>query len=299
MKLSFVIPAYNEEVYIGECLDSIFRETKGKKYDFEVIVVNNASTDKTAKVAASYKKVKVIEEPKKGLVSARKAGYLASRGELIANIDADTRLTKNWIDKALEEFEDPKLAGLSGPFIYYDLSDRNKLMVKLFYYYAYTLYLFNRYLFRRGSMLQGGNFVVKRKALERVGGFDDKHFSFYGEDADIAMRLPSAGIVKWTFQFPIYSSGRRIAVEGPFTMSSRYTLNYLWVLFFRRPFSHDVVDIRIKGIKNKILRIQPRDIRKEWISTLFVVVILTFLPIIIIVILVHLIQNAGKPLFGE
>ena len=49
MKLSFVIPAYNEEKNIGPCLEAIFKEIGGKKHDLEIIVVNNASTDKTNK----------------------------------------------------------------------------------------------------------------------------------------------------------------------------------------------------------------------------------------------------------
>ena len=294
MKISFVIPAFNEEAYIGECLESIFKEAKDKKYNLEIIVVDNASTDNTAKVASSFKGVKVIHEPKKGLVSARKAGYLVSKGELIANVDADTKLTKGWIDRAISEFKNRKLAGLSGPFIYYDLPENNKLMVRIFYYYAFSLYILNRYIFNRGSMLQGGNFVVRRTALEKIGGFDDEHFSFYGEDADIAMRLHAAGDVKWTFSFPIYSSGRRIAAEGPFTMSARYTVNYIWVLLFKRPFSHKVIDIRFRVMKNKFLRIAPKDIRGEWFSTLFTIIILVFLPVVIIVMLFYFVQSLGK-----
>jgi glycosyltransferase involved in cell wall biosynthesis len=294
MKISFVIPAYNEEAYIGECLESIFREAKGKKYDLEIIVVDNASDDSTAKIAKSFKGVKVVYEPKKGLVSARKAGYLASKGDLIANVDSDSRLTKGWIDKVLEEFKDAKLAGLSGPFIYYDLSDYHKFLVKLFYVYAFSLYVVNRYILNGGSMLQGGNFVVRRTALDKIGGFDDKHFSFYGEDADIAKRLHSAGPVKWTFSLPIYSSGRRMAAEGPFTMCTRYTINYLWVMLFKRPFTNKVLDIRFKGIKNKYLNIHPKDLRKEWFSTLFVIMILCFLPLVIIVMFFYLLQNIGK-----
>jgi len=294
MKISFVIPAYNEENYIGECLESIFKEAKDKNYDFEVIVVDNASTDNTAKIASSYKGVKIVRESKKGLVSARKAGFLASKGDVIANVDADTRLTKGWIDKVISEFKDPKLAGLSGPFIYYDLPKNNNLMVKFFYYYAFSLYLLNRYVFNRGSMLQGGNFVVRRSALEKIGGFDDKHFSFYGEDADIAMRLHAAGPVKWTFSFPIYSSGRRIAAEGPFTMSSRYTLNYLWVLLFKRPFTHKVIDFRFKGVKNKLLQIQPRDMKLEWISTVYALVILIFFPLVIIIMISYYFHSLGR-----
>lgn len=129
MKLSFVIPAYNEENYIGQCLQSIFDEAKGKGYDMEIIVVNNASIDRTKEIALSFPGVKVVDEMKKGLVQARKAGYEAASGDLIANIDADTRLTPGWIDEVLSKFNDPQVVAFSGPFIYYDMPLKIRMMV--------------------------------------------------------------------------------------------------------------------------------------------------------------------------
>lgn len=299
MKISFVIPAYNEENYLKDCLESIFRELDGKKVNYEIIVVNNASTDKTKQIAKSFKNVKVIDEPEKGLVHARKTGYLASNGDLIANVDADTRLTKGWLDKVLLEFKDSNLTGLSGPFIYYDLPRKYQPMVRFFYYYAFSLYLLNRYIFRRGSMLQGGNFIIRRSALKKIGGFDDKNFSFYGEDADIAMRLHSTGNVKWTFSLPMYSSGRRLAGEGPFTLSSRYTINYIWVSLFGKPFTHEVIDIRFKGIKGKYLAMKPIDVRKEYISTFFGVILLIFLPFVAPIMIIYFLYSLAKPVLAK
>ncbi|MFH1186973.1 MAG: glycosyltransferase family 2 protein [Candidatus Levyibacteriota bacterium] len=285
MKISFVIPAYNEENYLGDCIDSVLEEARGKNYDFEIIVVNNASTDKTKQVAKSFKNVKVVDELEKDLVCARKAGYLASTGDLIANIDADTRLTSKWIEKVLSEFSNPEVVALSGPFIYYDLSRRMKLMVKLFYYYAFSLYLLNIHIFKKGSMLQGGNFVLRRTAFEKTEGYDTKHYSFYGEDTNVAMRMFKHGVVKWTFRFPIYSSGRRIAAEGPFTMMVRYTMNYFWVILFSKPFTKGVVDFRFK--RKKILSIRPKDLIHEWISGAFTIGTLILLPIVAVVLLIY------------
>lgn len=142
MKLSFAIPAYNEEKVIKQCLDSIFRELEGKDYDAEVIVVNNNSTDRTKEIAESFSQVKVVDEMQKGLVFARRAGFLASTGNLIANVDADTMLPKGWVGKVLEEFEkDQKLVALSGPYIYYDLSLFTRVLVKLFYVCGYFFYM--------------------------------------------------------------------------------------------------------------------------------------------------------------
>lgn len=286
MKISFVIPAYNEEEYLGDCIKSIFREAEGKDYNFEVIVVNNASTDKTKNVASSYKNVKVINEPKKGLVYARKAGYLVSKGDLIANIDADTRLTPDWIDTVATEFEnDKKLVALSGPFIFYDLSEFMNRMLGGFYYYSYCLYFVANKISKMGSMLQGGNFVLRKSAFKKVGGYDDKVYSFYGEDANIALKMGRIGKVKWTFKLPMYSSGRRLAAEGPFTMMLRYTVNYFWVFLFKKPFTKEFVDFRFKNKKN--LLIHPKDLIHELISAVLTIGAVIVLPLIILTLIIY------------
>ena len=186
MVLSFVIPAFNEEFYLADCIESILRQTGGLEQKTEIIVVNNASTDGTREVALRYPQVRLVDEPRKGLTFARQAGFLASSGALIANVDSDSRLTDGWVDHVLAAFEaDPKLAALSGPFVYYDLTRSQRFFVRVFYLIAWTTYAINRYLLRVGSMVQGGNFIVSRAALERIGGFN-LEISFYGEDTDIA-----------------------------------------------------------------------------------------------------------------
>ncbi|HEX4104097.1 MAG TPA: glycosyltransferase family 2 protein [Candidatus Paceibacterota bacterium] len=244
MKLSFVIPAYNEENYIGDCLDAILRETRGAPYDTEIIVVDNASTDGTAAAVAKYPEAKLVREPQKGIVKARRAGYLAATGDLIANVDADTRITPGWVKKVMDAFaKDPKLVALSGPFIYYDVSWKVRAVTRFFYYFGFSFYLMNRFVFRVGSMLQGGNFVVRRSGLEAIGGYNAA-LDFYGEDADIARRMNKVGKVRFTFKLPAYSSGRRLSKDGSITMGIRYALNYFWMIFFKKPFTMTSTDIR-------------------------------------------------------
>lgn len=252
MKLSFVIPAYNEEDLIGKCLDSILKQAAGRPDDIEIIVVNNASADKTRETASSFPGVIIIDEPEKGLVSARRAGFLASSGDLIANVDADTVLTPGWIDKVLKAFSNNQnLVALSGPHIFYDLSRTFNLWVRLFYGVAFASYLLNRFVFRVGSLLQGGNFVVKRSALKKIGGYNPE-FDFWGEDSDLARRLHPIGDVKFTFNLPIYASGRRIIVEGAPTMAWRYGVNYFWTIFFKKPFTKSYFNVRLKNRKKQI-----------------------------------------------
>lgn len=288
MKLSFVIPAYNEEHYIGDCLDAIEKQRREHpEYDIEIVVVNNASTDNTAAVVKKYPDVKLANETRKGIVYARRAGLLASTGELIANVDADTRILPGWIKRVMNEFsKDPKLVALSGPFIYYDSPPFFRFMTRAFYYFGFFFYLLNRFVFRVGSMLQGGNFIVRRDALERAGGFD-VNISFYGEDTDIARRMNSVGKVKWTFGLPTQASGRRLANEGGFTTGFRYMLNYFWMTFFKRPWTHDYSDIRPT---TGTVAYAPANRAKEWaIATGLVIVLLAILGIILgIIYLIYL-----------
>ena len=105
MRISFVIPAYNEVERLPQCLLAVERELAHTPCDAEVIVVNNASTDTTGDVARSYSYVIVVDEPNKGLVRARNAGHQASTGDIVAHIDADTMLTEGWLETVLKEFE--------------------------------------------------------------------------------------------------------------------------------------------------------------------------------------------------
>ncbi len=244
MRIAFVIPAHNEEALIGRCLESILQEIARSKCESEIIVVNNVSTDRTGEIASSFPGVLVIDEPVKGLVKARHTGFMASSAELVANIDADTILPQGWIATVLNAFQnDRKLVALSGPFIYYDLPWLRRSFVRLFYYTGFLIYLINRHVLHVGSMVQGGNFVIRRTAWHAVGGYDWT-ISFYGEDTDIARRLTRVGNVRWTFALPIYASGRRLQVEGMVTMGLRYAINYFWMTFAGRPFTYEYKDIR-------------------------------------------------------
>ncbi|HUO56054.1 MAG TPA: glycosyltransferase family 2 protein [Candidatus Paceibacterota bacterium] len=244
MKISFIIPAYNEEALIEKCLKAVLRETAQAPCDTEIILVNNASTDKTREVAQTFHGVRVIDERRKGITRARQTGYEASSGDLIANIDADTMLPPGWIATVVHEFtRDPNLVALSGPQIYYDLNEFERSLVRVYYASTYLLHL-TITAFRKGAMLQGGNFIVRRSALATIGGFDTS-IEFYGEDSDIARRVAKIGKVKWTFALPIYASGRRLREEGIIRTGWNYGLNHFSVLSVHKPYTKTHQDIRV------------------------------------------------------
>lgn len=244
IRFSFVVPAFNEEVLLPACIRAIQAEIQRSGASAEIVVVDNASTDRTSEVAREFAGVTVVQESRKGLVQARKAGFEASSGVLVANIDADTLVPEGWIDRVESEFaRDPALVTVSGPYDYYDVPRRIRVAARLFYMVGFCTYSFNRYVLRVGSMVQGGNFVLKRDALIRAGGFDPS-FTFYGEDTDIARRMALVGTVKFTWQLMAKSSGRRLRGDGLFMTGLRYSSNYLWATFFRKPFTTAWQDYR-------------------------------------------------------
>ena len=244
IRLSFVVPAFNEEALLPSCLQAIQAEITRSGVSAEIVVVDNASTDRTGEVARGFPGVVVVHEARKGLVQARKAGFEASSGVLVANIDADTLVPPGWIDRVEAEFaRDASLVAVSGPYDYYDVPMRIRAAARLFYIVGFGTYCFNRYVLRVGSMVQGGNFVIQREALIRAGGFDPS-FTFYGEDTDIARRMAQVGSVKFTWVLMAKSSGRRLQGDGLLMTGVRYSSNYIWATFFRKPFTSAWQDYR-------------------------------------------------------
>ena len=222
--------------------------------------MNNASTDRTAEIARRYPGVRVVDEPAKGLVKARQAGYVATDGDLIANVDADCALTPGWIDTVLREFrKDERIVALSGPFIYDDLPMRQRALTRAWYGATYFMYVLDKYVLGVGGMLQGGNFVVRRSAMDAIGGFDVS-IEFYGEDTDIARRISKAGRLKWMFGLPMFSSGRRLAGEGIVRTGLRYAANYFAVNFGWRPVTRTHRDLRPE---NDNVPTEPVTVRKR------------------------------------
>ena len=160
MKLSIIIPAYNEELYLKSCLEHVMAAAEGN--DCEIIVVDNNSTDKTSEIARSFPGVKVLLEKRKGPTWARQLGYEHSTGDLIAMVDADTQMPKGWIAMALKVFrEDKRVVFISGPYEYYDFPWWISAGVWIYWHIlAYPFYIFLRH------MAIAGNMVLKRETLD-------------------------------------------------------------------------------------------------------------------------------------
>jgi GT2 family glycosyltransferase len=184
--------------------------------------------------------VRVVHEPRKGLLSARERGFREATGEFVAYIDADTRMPPGWLERAQRAFAGrPDAVALSGPARYWDATALQSAMLRVLWGtsapLAYRLV---------GYMIYGAGFVVRRTALEAIGGFN-REIEFYGEDTDLARRLSREGKVIFDTRFYILSSARRFATEGMVRTNLVYVLNFAWPVLFGRPFTRRHKDVRV------------------------------------------------------
>ena len=119
LALSLIIPAYNEQEHLGYCLDSVATQTV---MPFEVIVVDNNSTDNTVEIARSYPFVRVVTAKKQGIVYARNAGFDAAKGTIIGRVDSDSRLPTDWVETVMTFYQDPahENTALTGGGMFYN-----------------------------------------------------------------------------------------------------------------------------------------------------------------------------------
>lgn len=225
--ISVVIPAHNEEKYVGDCIESVLQHAPRELT--EIVVVCNACTDRTADVALRYPKVKVIHEPRKGTGYARNTGFKRATGDILAYLDADSRIHADWFPMVQREFAaNPSLVSLSGPCRFYDLPAWQGRVVYLWW----MMCAIPEY-YRAKFAILGANFAARRSALERVGGFDTS-IPFWGDDTNIARRLRQVGDVKFTMEFYNFASARRLKSQGFVRTGTIYAINYLSQAYFQK-----------------------------------------------------------------
>lgn len=180
LSVSIVIPVYNEEDYLEDCLASIAKQTV-KPY--EVIVVDNGSTDSSVAIAKQYSFVRLIHEKKRSVLYARTTGFNAAKGDIIGRIDADTILNANWVERLQHVFQDKNVAGVTGPLQFYDMpfAPQNYIVDHFFKGPLYKLDKNFPFLF-------GTSMAITRQAWQLVRDelCDRKDIN---EDSDIAIHL--------------------------------------------------------------------------------------------------------------
>lgn len=230
MRFSIVIPAYNEEEMIAKTLLSLRRLGTPRK-DYEVIVVDNNSKDKTGEIARANGADKVVFESEPGTNFAREAGRKAATGEIIAFLDADTTPPIDWLSKIEESLSRKNVVAVSGP---YDYGFEGIMRFVDGVYSKHFLPIVPKILrvlfWRKAGVLIGGNFAAWNWALEKIGGLPP--LRFYGDDVAIAMLLSRrVGGVYFNPELKVKSSPRRFEKEGLLKTNSKYISTYLKIYF--------------------------------------------------------------------
>jgi glycosyltransferase involved in cell wall biosynthesis len=184
LTLSLIIPAYNEEHHLKDCLDSIAAQTVMPD---EVLVIDNNSTDRTVTIASSYPFVKVIHEPKQGVIHVRNTGFDTAAGEIIGRIDADTLLSPAWVERIKELFGDDELAAVTGPMYFYDmpLQEDNAFAE---HFFKGSLYKYDKNF----PFLAGNNMAIRKSAWNIVKEHTCSKKTIH-EDIDLAIHLSRGG----------------------------------------------------------------------------------------------------------
>ena len=184
-KISVVVCAYNAERTMDRCLASL----ENLSYpDYEVIVVNDGSTDSTREICERYDYIRLINQDNKGLSAARNVGFAVSTGEIVAYTDSDCMADPDWLTYLAARFHSSTFAAVGGP----NLPPPDDTLVASCVAVspgAPTHVLLDD---ETAEHIPGCNMAFRREALEAIGGFDPI-FRAAGDDVDVCWRLQNKG----------------------------------------------------------------------------------------------------------
>lgn len=203
-QVSVVIPAFNEEKYIGDTLFSLLKSEQATDINYEVILVDNNSTDKTQQVAQKFKDgmdLRIIKETTQGRGAARARGFEEAKGDIILSADADTIFYKGWVEKLTNAIKEDVVAVTTSCKIV-DLTPVNNTIFDFIQPILMILYTicFGHF------WLSGFSFGILKSVYQKSGGFDT---NLQGqEDIDLSFRVAKLGKIKFINK-PVIFSGRR------------------------------------------------------------------------------------------
>ena len=193
--LSFIVPAYNEERELAGTLEAIRHAAQSVSEEYEIIVVDDASTDATAEIAARCG-ARVVRIERRQIAAARNAGAKAAQGDVLFFVDADTRVSPVHICGALDSLR----AGNSGGSARVAVDGNIPLWANIFIRLFCLFYFAN-------NLGAGAFLFTTRNNFEAVGRFDEQ--LFIGEEVYLSLALKRLGRFKILPQ-PILTSGRKL-----------------------------------------------------------------------------------------
>ncbi len=241
VSISVILPAYNEERLISRCLSSLTKQDF--LLPFEIIVVNNNSTDQTATIVKSFPDVKLINENVPGIIQARQKGLLAAQAEIVVSADCDCVYPQNWLSNLYKHFANPQVVAVGGPAI----GETNPWWAHLIYKFGFRFVGFVYRTTKRVIYLGGFNFAYRRGIFLKAGGYRT-YLDSGADEIEPLIRLSKLGRVIFDPQAFMYVSLRRYRVGFLrwffIHHSYYYVLNFVLAMLFKKTF------IRTKPVRN-------------------------------------------------
>lgn len=181
--VSIIVPVFNESKNLDKCLNSLLSQNYPKTR-YELIVVDNGSTDDSVNIAKNYtNKVFIKEDVKVGGV--RNYGAKQAKGEVLAFIDGDCVASEKWLSEAVGYLGDKNVGGVGGGYL---LRERPSWVER-------GWKLSSAKETRKVKALAGGSFILSRSLFEKLGGFNEKINA--GEDTKLSVDITDLGLDLW------------------------------------------------------------------------------------------------------
>jgi glycosyltransferase involved in cell wall biosynthesis len=184
-RVSVIIPALNEEEMIGRCLGNL-AESHFPASAFEVVLVDNGSTDRTVEVAESFAsrlRLTILRRPGVTISALRNLGAAAAKGNILAFLDADCLVPPNWLELACSNLASEESGVIGG---YIDIPKDSRWVARAWYRVGYAP--------KNGvvTYVPSGNMLVRRTNFLRIGGFNEALKT--SEDCELCFRAREAGM---------------------------------------------------------------------------------------------------------
>lgn len=204
--LSFVVPAHNEERELPATLGAIHAAARSAGQPYEIVVVDDASTDATAQMARQAE-ARVVPIQRRQIAAARNAGAHAASGDVLFFIDADTRISAAHVPGVIAALQ----AGCAGGGARIAMDRGVPILARFFADVFCALYF--------ACNLGAGAFLfTTRKNFLAAGGFDEKYFA--GEEIYFTLAMKRVGRFE-LLREPVITSGRKMRMHSPWKLLRR------------------------------------------------------------------------------
>jgi glycosyltransferase involved in cell wall biosynthesis len=178
-RLSIIIPAHNEDVLLGATVEALHAAARTVGEDYEIVVVDDSSTDRTAEVASAHG-ARVVRADVHQIAAARNAGARHSRGDALVFVDADTIVQPEVLRDAVAALRAGAVGG-GASAVFEEGAPR----------WAHAAIAFAAWILRTAGWAAGCFFFARREPFERVGGFDERYFA--SEEIHLSRALKRLG----------------------------------------------------------------------------------------------------------